>query len=338
MPPTTCAHCSTKVDVPPHQNLYWRCGVCRRINGRPAYARGCVSACLRCGWCYFYGSRLTHAAATVLLATIVLGGLCWALPTARFRRPRATIDLRGATTERRLISAARRRVVALGPPPRPVVAPGPPPRRGDPRRGLRRGSGAALSQRAHTATRTGVARLRAPAALRGLVRGAGAVRGAASSRSGRFCERQSYEAASRYSSQVRVRRRVLLRRGAERAGRRAAQEPRGLGPRAPRAAPRGRARGPLGGAAALVRRLRGPRRPSAGAGERQTFQNAGDNLKPPRTHHCSTCSACVVRMDHHCGFLHNCVGAANHGAFLRLLVAARRRRPVIRVRRRDGRS
>ena len=83
MPPTTCAHCSTKVDVPPHQNLYWRCGVCRRINGRPAYARGCVSACLRCGWCYFYGSRLTHAAATVLLATIVLGGLCWALPTAR---------------------------------------------------------------------------------------------------------------------------------------------------------------------------------------------------------------------------------------------------------------
>lgn len=81
MPPTTCAHCSTKVDVPPHQNLYWRCGVCRRINGRPAYARGCVSACLRCGWCYFYGSRLTHAAATVLLATIVLGGLCWALPT-----------------------------------------------------------------------------------------------------------------------------------------------------------------------------------------------------------------------------------------------------------------
>ena len=183
MPPTTCAHCSTKVDVPPHQNLYWRCGVCRRINGRPAYARGCVSACLRCGWCYFYGSRLTHAAATVLLATIVLGGLCWALPTARFRRPRATIDLRGATTERRLISAARRRVVALGPPPRPVVAPGPPPRRGDPRRGLRRGSGAALSQRAHTATRTGVARLRAPAALRGLVRGAGAVRGAASSRS-----------------------------------------------------------------------------------------------------------------------------------------------------------
>ena len=86
MPPTTCAHCSTKVDVPPHQNLYWRCGVCRRINGRPAYARGCVSACLRCGWCYFYGSRLTHAAATVLLATIVLGGLCWALPTARLRR------------------------------------------------------------------------------------------------------------------------------------------------------------------------------------------------------------------------------------------------------------
>ena len=126
MPPTTCAHCSTKVDVPPHQNLYWRCGVCRRINGRPAYARGCVSACLRCGWCYFYGSRLTHAAATVLLATIVLGGLCWALPTARLRRrdhaarahakPQVSRDYAllprcAAWSAALALSAARRRVV-----------------------------------------------------------------------------------------------------------------------------------------------------------------------------------------------------------------------------------
>ena len=44
-----------------------------------------------------------------------------------------------------------------------------------------------------------------------------------------------------------------------------------------------------------------------------------DNLKPPRTHHCRTCSTCVDRMDHHCGFLHNCVGAGNRGKFVALL-------------------
>ena len=46
-----------------------------------------------------------------------------------------------------------------------------------------------------------------------------------------------------------------------------------------------------------------------------------DNLKPPRAHHCSTCSTCVVEMDHHCVFLHNCVGAGNMAYFARLLLA-----------------
>lgn len=38
--------------------------------------------------------------------------------------------------------------------------------------------------------------------------------------------------------------------------------------------------------------------------------------KPPRTHHCSTCNACRLRLDHHCPFTANCVGEGNHHHFL----------------------
>uniref|UniRef100_A0A804JS23 S-acyltransferase n=1 Tax=Musa acuminata subsp. malaccensis TaxID=214687 RepID=A0A804JS23_MUSAM len=34
--------------------------------------------------------------------------------------------------------------------------------------------------------------------------------------------------------------------------------------------------------------------------------------KPPRAHHCRSCRMCVLDMDHHCPFIGNCVGAANH--------------------------
>ena len=45
------------------------------------------------------------------------------------------------------------------------------------------------------------------------------------------------------------------------------------------------------------------------------------NLKrPPRTHHCSVCGRCVLRMDHHCPFIGNCVGLYNHRFFLQFLV------------------
>ncbi|KAK5604023.1 Palmitoyltransferase ZDHHC23-B [Crenichthys baileyi] len=43
-------------------------------------------------------------------------------------------------------------------------------------------------------------------------------------------------------------------------------------------------------------------------------------VRPPRAGHCRICGVCVLRLDHHCVWINNCVGQANHGSFLLTLV------------------
>eukprot|EP00808_Paulinella_micropora_P031598 g53824.t1 len=48
----------------------------------------------------------------------------------------------------------------------------------------------------------------------------------------------------------------------------------------------------------------------------------GGLAKPPRAHHCSMCGQCVLKMDHHCPWVANCVGFKNYKYFVLFVMYA----------------
>jgi len=54
------------------------------------------------------------------------------------------------------------------------------------------------------------------------------------------------------------------------------------------------------------------------SGERRHCKWCG-KYKPDRCHHCRVCKTCILKMDHHCPWIYNCVGFHNYKFFFLLL-------------------
>ncbi|KAG5650899.1 hypothetical protein H0H81_010597 [Sphagnurus paluster] len=84
---------------------------------------------------------------------------------------------------------------------------------------------------------------------------------------------------------------------------------------------------PAPGAAAIQEKSLGDgisRRPSLKPVLRpeQRYCPYNEIVKPYRTHHCRTCGTCVLKYDHHCSWIGQCVGACNQKFFLNFTTAA----------------
>lgn len=68
--------------------------------------------------------------------------------------------------------------------------------------------------------------------------------------------------------------------------------------------------------------VRGARHGLVEDGRTMTLCKKCKSMRPPRAHHCHVCGQCVLKMDHHCPWINQCVGYNNYPAFWRTLAFA----------------